>query len=102
MIDKALRFTPLFAGVLIVMIVLAVLAFSGRGLAFAPGIPGVQGYEHPTKNPEAQKADLEECRDKASTMHHARRARGMSQLDFRESDYFDECMRDRGYSPKNP
>lgn len=102
MIQFSHRVLPALPRFVLVAAIFVVFAAAGQAQAFAPGVPGFQEYEHPSKSPAEQKADYEQCRDKASAMTHARMARGKSQLEFRESDYFDECMRDRGYSPKNP
>jgi PBP1b-binding outer membrane lipoprotein LpoB len=70
--------------------------------ACAAGVaPVSSAYTNPAKTVEEHRRDTMDCSMRAQQMSHARMARGQSILDFRESDYFDECMRDKGYDPAN-
>lgn len=70
------------------------LAGCAAGVSTAP-----PAYTNPARTVEEYRRDSMDCSMRAQQMSHARRARGQSILEFRESDYFDECMRDKGYDP---
>jgi hypothetical protein len=82
-----LRFSPY-------VFFVAVLMGCAAGVSTTPA-----AYTNPAKTVEEHRRDTMDCSMRSQQMSHARRARGQSILEFRESDYFDECMREKGYDP---
>jgi hypothetical protein len=83
---------------MVLMLLLTVFMFSCATGA-STYAPSMTRWGHPERSVRQQRADEDDCHLRAIQREHAWMARGASRLDRTQADFFDECMRDRGYSP---
>ncbi len=86
------RMVVLLARVALIVSMVALLPVAGVALAETKWV-------NPDRTAQQHEADAADCRTSAVQREHADRARSRSRLDKLPSDHFDDCMREKGYTP---